>query len=150
MKKLLFRFIFGFSLGVTLLMLAYIGIYYIGGQEVFNSLIAKLADITIFQNQLLVVGSAGVMISLAVYLLERSLDEDGYTPSRMIVSLVLLLLSISISMFLIENLAVFDKTIVYTLIVSEVALFAIYTIFHCIQETIDEFIINKEMKEKNS
>jgi hypothetical protein len=150
MKKLLFRFIFGFSLGVTLLMLAYIGIYYIGGQEVFNSLIAKLADITIFQNQLLVVGSAGVMISFAVYLLERSLDEDGYTPSRMIVSLVLLLLSISISMFLIENLAVFDKTIVYTLIVSEVALFAIYTIFHCIQETIDEFIINKKIKEKNS
>ena len=150
MKKLLFRFIFGFSLGVTLLMLAYIGIYYIGGQEVFNSLIAKLADITIFQNQLLVVGSAGVMISFAVYLLERSLDEDGYTPSRMIVSLVLLLLSISISMFLIENLAVFDISIVYTLIVSEVALFAIYTIFHCIQETIDEFIINKKIKEKNS
>ena len=150
MKKILFRFIFGFSLGITLLMMSYIGIYYIGGQEVFNSLIAKLADITIFQSQLLVVGSAGVMLSFSVYLLERSLDEDRYTPSRMIVSLVLLLLSISISMFLIENLAVFDKTIVYTLIVSEVTLFAIYTIFHCIQETIDEFIINKKIKEKNS
>ena len=150
MKKLLFRFIFGFSLGITLLMMSYIVIYYIGGQEVFNSLIAKLADITIFQSQLLVVGSAGVMLSFSVYLLERSLDEDRYTPSRMIVSLVLLLLSISISMFLIENLAVFDQTIVYTLIVSEVVLFAIYTIFHCIQETIDYFIFNKKIKEKNN
>lgn len=150
MRKLLFRFIFGFSLGVTLLMLSYTGIYYIGGQEAFNSLITKLADITIFQSQLLVVGSAGVMISFAVYLVERTLEEDRYTSSRMIVSIVLLLLSLCISMSLIKNLTIFDKTIVYTLIVSEVALFAIYVLFHCVQETIDEFIINKKIKEKNS
>ena len=149
MRKLLFRIIFGFSLGITLLMITYIGIYYIGGQEAFNSLMSKLTDVTILQSQLLVVGSAGTMMSFAIYLIERTLEEDRYTVSRMIISIILLLLSLCISMFLIKNLGVFDKTIVYTLIVSEAALFAIYSLFHCIQETIDEFIINKKIKEKN-
>lgn len=150
MKKLLSRIIFGFSLGVTLLVLSYIGLYYIEGQETFNTLILKLTDVTTFQNQILVVGSAGIMLSFAVYLIEKTLEEDKQSPSKMIVSTILLMLALCVSMFLIKNLGAFDEAIVVMLIVIEVVIFALYSLFYCVQETIDEFIINKKIKEKNS
>lgn len=150
MKKLLSRIIFGFSLGVTLLILSYIGLYYIEGQETFNTLILKLTNVTTFQNQILVVGSAGIMMSFAVYLIEKTLEEDKQSPSKMIVSTILLMLALCVSMFLIKNLGVFDEATVVMLIVIECVLFALYSLFFCVQETIDEFIINKKIKEKNS
>lgn len=150
MKKLFSRIIFGFSLGVTLLILSYIGLYYIEGQETFNTLILKLTDVTTFQNQILVVGSAGIMMSFAIYLIEKTIEEDKQSTSRMIVSIILLMLSLYVSMFLIKNLSVFDEAMAYMLIIVEVVIFALYTLFHCMQKTIDEFIINKKIKEKNS
>ena len=149
MKKLLFRAILGFSLGITLLMVAYLGIYYIAGQELFDSVILRLSDVTVFQNQLLVVGFAGIMMAFAIHIIENTLVEDKYSPSIAIFSIIALLLSLSISMLLIKNIGAFDEALVDMLIIISTILFALYCLLHCIQETVDEFIINKKIKEKN-
>ena len=150
MKKLLSRIIFGFSLGVTLLVLSYISIYYIDGQETFNKLLLNLTNVTTFQNQILAVGFAGIALSFVVYLIEQTLEEDKQSASKCILSVVLLLICTCISMFFIKNINVFNESIVYMLIVFIVALFAMFSLFHCVQETIDEFILNKKLKEKNN
>lgn len=150
MKKLLFRIVLGFLLGISLLMVAYLGIYYVAGQDTFNSLILKLTDINVFQNQILIVGLSGIMISFAVYIIEKTLEEDKKSPKKSISSLILLLLSFFASIFLIKSLGTFDVPMQDMLIIIFTVLFSLYCLLHCVQEAIDEFIINRKIKEKNS
>ena len=150
MKKLLFKIFFGFSLGITLLMVAYIGIYYISGQETFNSIIMKLTDITIFQSQLLTAGFIGILLAFAVHLVQTSLTEDKQSPFMIVFCMFLSIIILGISMLFMENIGSFDEVTVNILIIITVVLFVIYTLVHCMQSSIEQFIINKKIKEKNS
>lgn len=59
-----------------------------------------------------------------------------------------MIISLAISMLLIKNIGVFDKVMIYMLLIIEVTLMALYSLFKCVQEFIDELIINNKIKEK--
>lgn len=152
MKKILFTTLLGFCVGVTLLMITYLGVYYIIGQETFSSLILKLSDISIFQNQLLVAGFTGAMFSFVVHLSKETKETivgNKISPTKFIVTIISMILSLVISMHLIKNLGIFDQVMVYALLIFEIAIIGFYSLFQCIQSAIDELIINKKLKENN-
>ena len=149
MRKLFVRIIFGFSLGVTLLVLSYLGIYYVAGQEAFNSVILKLTDANVLQTHLLSVGFAGSMIGFAVYIMEQSLEKEEKSTFSLIPSIVTLLLSMVVSMKLIKNLAILDETTSYMFAILGTVVVCAYMLLQAVQSSIDELILNKKIKEKN-
>lgn len=149
MKNLLVRIIFGFTIGVTLLVLSYLGIYYIAGQETFYATIFKLTDVTIFQHQILLTGFSGSMIGFALYFLEKAFEKDEKSPTSLIVPNVTLILALVISMVLIKNISVFDKSTSMMFLILGTVLMCAYMLYRAILSTVDELILNKKIKEKN-
>lgn len=149
MRKLFVRIIFGFSLGVTLLILSYLGIYYIAGQEAYNSVILKLTDVSILQTYLLSVGFAGSMMGFALYIMEKSIEKEEKSTFSLIPSIVALMLSMVVSMKLIKNLAILDEATYYMFGILGTVVVCSYMLLQAVQSSIDELIINKKIKEKN-
>ena len=150
MKKLLSRITFGFTLGITLLMITYLVLYHISGQETFYSLFSKLNNINTFQTQILIMGFCGTIISLAFYLVETQFSKENISTIMTVIIFSLFLLTCIISMFLIENIACFDKVVQDLLTVIGIIFFIVCGLIGCIETSINEFIINKKIKEKNS
>ena len=149
MRKLFVRIIFGFSLGVTLLVFSYLGIYYVAGQEAFNSVILKLTDANVLQTHLLSIGFAGSMMGFTLYIMEQSLKKEEKSTFSLIPSIVALLLSMVLSMKLIENLAILDEATSYMFTILGTVLICAYMLLQAVRSSIDELIINKKIKEKN-
>lgn len=153
MKKILFNTLLGFCVGITFLMLAYLGIYYIEGQETFASLVFKLGDVSIFQSQLLIVGFISTMLSFVFYFANEAKEtivENKISPTKLITTIILAILTFVFSTLFIKNSGIFDQAIAYALLIIEIAIIGFYSLFQCVQSAIDELIINKKIKEKNS
>lgn len=149
MRKLFVRIIFGFSLGVTLLVFSYLGIYYAAGQEAFNSVLLKLTDVSVLQTHFLSVGFAGSMMGFALYIMEQSLEKEEKSTFSLIPSIVTLLLSMLVSMKLIENLSLLDEATSYMFAILGTVVICAYILLQAVQSSVDELIINKKIKEKN-
>lgn len=150
MRKLLFRIIFGFSSGVTLLVLSYLGIYYIAGNEAFNSVILKLTDVSILQAQLLSAGFAGSMMGFALYIMEQSIEKEEKSTFSLVPSIIAFMLSLVISMGLIKNITALDEITSNMFLIVGTVVISAYMFLQLIQSSIDELILNKKIKEKNS
>lgn len=149
MRNLLGKLISGFSLGVTLLVLSYLGIYFIAGQETFNATILKLADATILQHQILLTGFVGSMIRVALHVGEKAIEKDEKSPTSLIVPNITLILALVISMVLIKNIGIFDKSTSMMFLILGTILICAYMLYRAILSTVDELILNKKIKEKN-
>ena len=150
MKNLFYKILFGFTLGITLLIFSYVAVYYIAGQEIYNSSITKLTSITVFQNQILYMGLTGVILSLFIYLLQKYSDTPKVSPLKIIICFVLLSLFFIVTISILEHINIFDKILASIIKIILVALFTTYALFRGMQEFIDEFIINKKLNEKNN
>ncbi|MBQ7882606.1 MAG: hypothetical protein IJ312_07860 [Treponema sp.] len=149
MKNLLVRIICGFTIGVTLLVLSYLGIYYIAGQETFDSVILKLTDVTILQHQIWLTGFAGSMMGFAFYVFEKAIEKDEKSPTSLILPNIVLMLAFVISGVLVKHIAVFDKVTSYMFLIIGTVLICSYMLFRAFLEAIDELILNKKIKERN-
>ena len=65
-RKILMKALVGFPVGVTLLILAYSSIYFISGEDVFNTELYQLHNINILISQIASVGIAGYLISITL------------------------------------------------------------------------------------
>lgn len=148
--KVLIRSIVGCMSGITILMIAYLMVYYIGGQELFVSTISKLSDATLFQNQLLAVSIAGILISNLLCLFNKIYDKKDINPyssifkSIFVIGLVFVVFSI-----LILHSHLFDKAIGSCLIIIYAILYSTSTVIYCAHKEIEQYLINKKLKEKN-
>lgn len=149
MRNLLVKIILGFSLGVTLLVLSYLGIFYIAGQETFNSAILKLIDASILQNQILLTGFIGSMIGFDPYLFEKAIEKDNKSPTSLIFPSIILILTLSVSTLFLKNRAVFDKSTSMMFVILGTLLICGYPLYRASLSAIDELILNKKIKEKN-
>ena len=149
MKNLLGKIIFGFSLGVTLLVLSFLGIFYIAGQETFNLTILKLSDLNVFQTQILLAGFAGSIMRFAIYVMEKAIDKDDKRPTSLVVPSITLLLAIVVSTEFIKSIAIFDKPTSMMLLMLDYVLICSYILYRASLSAIDELILNKKIKEKN-
>ena len=67
MKKILLKSLFGFTLGITLLVMAYVSIYFISGEDVFIAEMQQLQNIKTFITQVLFSGMAYFIIIAFLY-----------------------------------------------------------------------------------
>lgn len=148
--NILIRSLEGITFGVASLLIAYLMVYYIGGQELFVSTISKLTDATLFQKQLLAVSIAGIVICNLLYFYTKLYAEKDKKPFFTISILpVLTLLVWIVLIFSIQHTHLFDKAIESCLVLVSTILLIVAGAIYFAQKGIEEYLINKKLKEKN-
>ncbi len=158
-KRVLTKSLVGFTLGVTLLMLAYIGVYFIEGNEVFISEISQLYNIKTLISQLLVNGISYyiIFITFQIYSLlqEKEIIEKyikKYSYKFVLPLSLILAILITIICIILSNAEIYSENIRNLNIVVLVITYALEGIV-LIKKAFEEnqWIkeINKRLKEKN-
>ena len=65
-------------------MLGYVGIYYLSGENIFVKEIAELGKIETLQSQLIIAGISGMLISLSIYYLEKTMTKETNVGNKKI------------------------------------------------------------------
>lgn len=139
----------GSTVGVTGLMIAYLGVYYIAGNEVFVQEISNLEQIKILQSQLATIACIGVLISLSVYYVESVRSSKKQSAYKLTGAILLLLMSFGITLLIGEHIGQFSENISDMIVIIETVALAGYCLIRIVKESIDGFIINKKLKEQN-
>ena len=144
LKKVLSQALIGFPLGVTLLMISYVCIYFIAGESAFYIEISQLQNIKTLIFQMGILGLIYYIVTLQIYTFSI-LNNKKFTWKSMIISiLVWFITTIVIMSSLTEN--IFSKNIAIMNLMVLVVVYAIcivYTIVKCVIE-------NKLVKEINN
>ena len=104
MKNLWKVIISGIAIGIAFLMLGYIGIYYLSGENIFVKEIAELAKIETLQSQLFITGISGMLISLSIYYLEKTMIKEDVTTYKVVLGAILLTISSIATIILIQKM----------------------------------------------
>lgn len=148
MKNLWKVIISGIAIGIAFLMLGYIGIYYLSGENIFVKEITELGKIEILQSQLLITGISGMLISLSIYYLEKTMIKEDVTTYKVVLGAILLTISGIATIILIQkmNEGISDMMVILSAaFVSAYALLnGIRTLWYDIKEGI------KQKKEQNT
>ena len=104
MKNLWKVIISGIAIGIAFLMLGYIGIYYLSGENIFVKEIAELGKIETLQSQLLITGISGMLISLSIYYLEKTMIKADETTYKVVLGAILLTISGIATIILIQKM----------------------------------------------
>ena len=148
MKNLWKVIISGIAIGIAFLMLGYIGIYYLSGENIFVKEIAELGNIETLQSQLLITGISGMLISLSIYYLEKTMKKENVSTYKVVLGAIFLTVSAIITIMLIGkmNEGISDMMIILSAaFVSAYALLnGIRTLWYDVKERI------KEKQEQNT
>ena len=104
MKNLWKVIISGIAIGIAFLMLGCIGIYYLSGENIFLKEIAELGKIETLQSQLLITGISGMLISLSIYYLEKTMIKEDVTTYKVVLGAILLTISGIATIILIQKM----------------------------------------------
>ena len=104
MKNLWKVIISGIAIGIAFLMLGYIGIYYLSGENIFVKEIAELGKIETLQSQLFITGISGMLISLSIYYLEKTMIKEDVTTYKVVLGAILLTISGIATIILIQKM----------------------------------------------
>lgn len=144
--EILLKSIIGFPIGVMLLIISYLCVYYIGGENVFENEINQLKDIGIFLNQFIVSGISYYIMLIALKLL--ILDKSNSMKERIISTIIMIICIIS-SMLLIKYSKV-SEILSYI----QIAIWVLASVLFCIIGIVivlkDKYLINKKIKELNT
>ncbi len=157
-RKILVSSIVGFPIGVTLLMIAYIGVYYIAGENVFIAEISQLQNIQTLISQIIFLGLSYYIVFVCFHVFSHLNNKelnDKYMTKHPYKSVSIALLSslgfivattlVSIEKIFTENLATMN-------IIVLVVLYAICGLFFLIKCTIESNLIKKinaKIQERN-
>ena len=148
MKNLWKVIISGIAIGIAFLMLGYIGIYYLSGENIFVKEITELGKIEILQSQLLITGISGMLISLSIYYLEKTMIKEDVTIYKVVLGAILLTISGIATIILIQkmNEGISDMMVILsaTFVSAYALLNGIRTLWYDIKEGI------KQKQEQNT
>ena len=150
MRNLIRTIFVGVLIGIAILMLSYLGIYYIEGQDVFEKEILQLAQGTVLQNQLIVVAFYGSLFATVMSIVTKLVENKNKTSYKPILGCILFVIVGCILIFLLNYMGQFSENIKSMIIISTVLVLAVYPIVKCVTIFIEQFIINKKIKEKNA
>lgn len=150
MKNLVKSILIGASTGIVILMLSYVGVYHIEGQEVFEKEILQLTQENVLQNQLIVAAFYGALFVTALSITTRLIQNENKTVYKPILGSVLFVVMEIIIIFSMDYIGGFSENIKSMLEISNVLLLGVYLLAKCAMTFLDEFFINKKIKEKNS
>ena len=158
-KKILIRSLEGFPVGVMLLMLAYASVYFIVGDNVFNTELNQLHNINTLLTQIISVGIAGYMLFAIFGFINVSGNKEvennlikKYPWKIALIILIEIILCVLIVVIL-GSTKIFSKNISDINILILVIICVLSGIVICIKNLYERHIIkeiNQKIKERNS
>lgn len=159
-KKILVKSLVGFPVGVTLLMLAYISIYYISGENVFNSELYQLHNIKTLIFQILSTGISGYLLFITFYTFSHLQNEEfknklstKHQYKSIFTIITIFVFIVLITMEILGNTKLFSKNISNLCILIFVIVYALGSLTFCIKDVSEKFLIkeiNNKLKERNN
>ena len=157
-RKILLSSLIGFPIGVTLLMIGYVCIYFISGESVFYSEISQLQNIHTLIYQLIITGFAYYLLLIAFNIISNLNNNKNATDKYVVEHPYKSILIISLSsLFFILILTLFDINIFSENMkimnsIMMVLTFVLETLIFVIRSTIENNVIkkiNQKIKERN-
>lgn len=155
-KDLLRTSIIGFTTGVTLLLVSYIGVYFIVGESAFIEEMRQLNNITTLLVQLISIGISYsitfIIFRINMYLLDK--DYASKCPHKTILSAILILvMNFVLVLDLLPNMNFYSENIGNMNIIIFVAIYGFGILGLCVKSFIESELIKKinyKLKEKNA
>lgn len=154
MKKILLKSLFGFTLGVTLLVMAYVSIYFVSGEDVFIVEIQQLQNIKTLITQVLISGMAYFII-IALLNASSYVSETYHktNPYKVIsITILVFVIMLLVMFFLLGNTNIYSENISSVNVIIIVLVYASYGIIFGIITFFQKNLIhkiNQKLKEKS-
>ena len=136
----------GTAIGIALLMLGYVSIYYVSGQEIFAKEIVQLTNIKTLQSQLMITGISGMLIALSMYFIETTMKQQETATYKIVLGAVLLTISAIFAMMLNEKM---NENISDMMVVISAILVCAYAFINSIRVLLYNMTINKETPQES-
>lgn len=154
-KKVLVSSLRGFPIGVTLLMLAYVSIYFITNENVFVNEVNQLENIKTLISQTVTAGLAYCLIFMGHNIFSNldSVERHKKHPYQTIGTIVATFLIYILGTAILASKYVFSENIGTLNIVISILIYVTYIVYTTIKWIIEENEIrkiNKKLEEKNS
>mgnify|MGYP004595304975 FL=1 len=154
MKKILLKSLSGFTLGVTLLVIAYASVYFISGENTFIIEIQQLQNIKTLITQVIVSGIAYYLLAILLNCYKEF--NEKYARSKpykfVFITIVTFILLVLIMFCVLGNANIYSKNIEMLNIIIVVCIYALTGLIFCIRNSIDKNLVNKfnqKLQEKN-
>jgi|GEM_PF-937007 hypothetical protein len=158
-KKILKKSVVGFPAGVLLLILAYISVYFIVGNEVFNEEMYQLHNVNTLIAQTITSGIAGYLFVASFYIIsilqskQIELEIINRHPCKAICIIILTFMCLFVFiMAILGNTKVFSKNIANLNIILLAIVFAFSGLIFCIKSSKEKSTIKKindKIEERN-
>lgn len=159
-KKVLVNSLAGFTVGVTLLIVAYTSVYFISGENTFQNEIAQLQNIKTLITQIIVSGIAYYLLFINFHIFSimqnKELKEQYMKihPYRFVLTESIgTLIFIFFSIFMISNTHIYSENIKDLNIILLVSTYAIIGLCIILKCTVENYLlkkINQKLRERNS
>ena len=154
MKKILLKSLSGFTLGITLLVIAYASIYFISGENIFIAEIHQLQNIKTLITQVIFSGIAYYLLAILLnYYKEFNEKYAISNPYKFVLATIVTFILFILVMFcVLGNTNIYSKNIEMLNIIIVVCIYALTVLIFCIRNSIDKNLVNKfnqKLQEKN-
>ena len=154
MKKILLKSLSGFTLGVTLLVIAYASVYFISGENTFIIEIQQLQNIKTLITQVIVSGIAYYLLAILLNCYKEFNEKYARRkPYKFVfITIVTFILLVLIMFCVLGNANIYSKNIEMLNIIIVVCIYALTGLIFCIRNSIDKNLVNKfnqKLQEKN-
>lgn len=160
LKNILFKSTIGFPIGVTLLIISYISIYFLTDEFVFTTELYQIHNINTLILQTLFAGISGYLFLTSLYIfsfLQTNLSEERLivkNPYKIIfVTIPSSFALLFITMLILSSNKIFSENISTLNLVLLIIILAFATVIFCIKTTIERNMIkkiNKKISENNN
>ena len=155
MKKILLKSLSCFTLGITLLVIAYASIYFISGENIFIAEIQQLQNIKTLITQVIFSGIAYyLLVILLNYYKEFNEKYAISNPYKFVLATIVTFILLILVMFcVLGNANIYSKNIEMLNIIIVVCIYALTGLIFCIRNSIDKNLVNKfnqKLQEKNN
>ena len=154
MKKILLKSLSGFTLGITLLVIAYASVYFISGENTFIIEIQQLQNIKTLITQVIVSGIAYYLLAILLNCYKEF--NEKYARSKpykfVFITIVTFIILVLIMFCVLGNANIYSKNIEMLNIIIVVCIYALTGLIFCIRNSIDKNLVNKfnqKLQEKN-
>ena len=143
-KKAFSKALIGFPIGITLLMISYISIYFFTNQSIFNSEMYQLHNIETLILQIMSAGISGYILIILI-LLCLQIDNIFLSQKPYVSSLIMIvsLLSMSIIITILGNSNIFSENIRTLNLTIMILFFSLACVALMIKKTIEKYWIKK-------
>lgn len=158
-RKILLNALVGFPVGITLLILTYVSIYFIAGEHIFNYELNQLHNIQTLISQIVSAGLSGYVLFISFYIasfLQNKETEKNLMTKHPHKSVILLAISsiglVIINVLLLGNTQIFGKNIITMNLVTLFIIYTLAAIIFGIKNVIEkQWIkeINQKLKTRN-